>query len=310
MKKRCFCVVVAAAVLFLSCPIGLAKEKVTAQEWFQMGEEFERQTIYGEAVKMYTEAILLDRNFAEAYFNRGRARMASDKTNPVLALRDFDRAIALDPTNVDAYYQRGLVYAFIINNANARDDMQTAARLGHVEAQKWLIPYEETRRGRGEGVSPVSVKTEASPAREVAQKGPAAERSGKSGEKEGKPPNFGEYLSSKSGQVIHFDHNRSEIGPQYHALLDEVANVLKEKMPEAKVTLAGHTDSTGRERYNTALSVRRAQAVEFYLRDNHEIPPERMTVQGRGQNAPIASNETEEGRAKNRRVEIILDENK
>ena len=71
MKKLCFGVVIVAG-LFLSCHIGLAKEKMAAQEWFQRGEEFEMQGIYGEAVNMYSEAILLDNNYAEAYFKQGQ----------------------------------------------------------------------------------------------------------------------------------------------------------------------------------------------------------------------------------------------
>ena len=233
--------------------------------------------------------------------------MADRKTDPVAALRDFDRTIALDPTNTEAYYQRGLIHSFMISNEDARDDMQTAARMGHTEALKWLAPYEEKRIKE---IEATSAKTEAVPDVEAAQEASTAEPNEKSVEKGSKAPGLGEYLSSKSEPVIYFDHNRSDIKPQYNDLLDEIAGVLKEKISQAKITLAGHTDSTGGERYNASLSVRRARAVELYLRDNQEIPAERVTVKAYGQNSPIASNETEEGRAKNRRVEVILDASK
>jgi outer membrane protein OmpA-like peptidoglycan-associated protein len=71
------------------------------------------------------------------------------------------------------------------------------------------------------------------------------------------------------------------------------------------VDVVGHTDSTGRADYNQQLSVRRAQSVADYLM-SREVIPERLVVTGRGQTQPIASNETPEGRALNRRVEIVL----
>ncbi len=73
--------------------------------------------------------------------------------------------------------------------------------------------------------------------------------------------------------------------------------------------LAGHTDNTGTEKYNDALSVRRAKAVGSYLTGERGIPPNRLIVKGYGESAPIATNDTAEGRAKNRRVEILDAEN-
>ena len=76
--------------------------------------------------------------------------------------------------------------------------------------------------------------------------------------------------------------------------------------PDLRVTVEGHTDSVGSAAYNQKLSERRAQAVKRYL-VRQGIDPSRITTEGYGKSRPIASNETEEGRAKNRRADIIAD---
>ena len=105
--------------------------------------------------------------------------------------------------------------------------------------------------------------------------------------------------------MVRFDFNKADIKEQYYPVLDEVAQVLTEKVPEAIVVLAGHTDNTGTEKYNDALSVRRAKAVASYLTGKRGISPNRLILKGYGEGAPIATNDTAEGRAKNRRVEIL-----
>ncbi|MHB8907787.1 MAG: OmpA family protein [Syntrophales bacterium] len=296
MKKIQLCFVIVAVALF-SCQTGLAAEKLTAEDWLQRGMELEKNAVYAEAVKMYTQAIKADKYYAEAYFKRAKAYLANHKSNAMEALVDFDTAIDLDPTNAEAYYERGLLHSFILNNEHARDDMKTAAKLGHVGAQKWLTPEPK------ESAS-VKVATVASP--EEAPKSSDAAEAEKSGEKEGKYLDLGEYLSSKGEPMIHFDLNRSTIKEQYYAILDEIAQVLTDRLPEASIILAGHTDSTGTERYNTRLSRQRAKAVESYLTEKHGIAPARISVKAYGESAPIATNDTEEGRARNRRVELLL----
>ena len=71
----------------------------------------------------------------------------------------------------------------------------------------------------------------------------------------------------------------------------------------AEIRIIGHTDSRGADDYNRVLSERRANAVARHLADNG-IPAKLIVVEGKGESRPIASNDTEEGRARNRRVEI------
>ncbi|MDG3424571.1 OmpA family protein, partial [Vibrio parahaemolyticus] len=75
---------------------------------------------------------------------------------------------------------------------------------------------------------------------------------------------------------------------------------------EDKVQIVGHTDSTGPEAYNQRLSEPRAQAIADYLK-RMGIAESRLTVMGQGESHPIASNDTVEGRAQNRRVEVVFD---
>lgn len=87
--------------------------------------------------------------------------------------------------------------------------------------------------------------------------------------------------------------------------LDRVAKVLR-KLPQHHIRVRGHTDSTGDEAYNQKLSEKRAEAVADYLIDEGDFNPDQISFDGRGARDPIADNSLEEGRARNRRVEIIL----
>lgn len=89
------------------------------------------------------------------------------------------------------------------------------------------------------------------------------------------------------------------------AILDDIALNIK-RYPEAPVTLVGHSDSQGSEQANYKIGLERAQNVKKYLVDRHNINPDRITVESKGETQPIADNNTAAGRAKNRRVEVIM----
>ena len=101
---------------------------------------------------------------------------------------------------------------------------------------------------------------------------------------------------------VYFEFNKSTLTRQAKTALNETAKTLKEN-PEIKVELAGFTDGTGTEVYNKGLSDRRSKAVFDYLASKG-ISPSRMRAVGYGESNPVASNKTEEGRVKNRRVEL------
>ncbi|MDX2170094.1 MAG: OmpA family protein [Deltaproteobacteria bacterium] len=101
---------------------------------------------------------------------------------------------------------------------------------------------------------------------------------------------------------VGFDFNSATLRPDALPVLDQAALLLKEN-PDIAVRVEGHTDNVGSAEYNLKLSVRRAEAVYRYL-VNQGIDPERLRVEGFGLTRPVASNDTESGRAQNRRVEL------
>lgn len=101
---------------------------------------------------------------------------------------------------------------------------------------------------------------------------------------------------------INFAYNSANVQPQFRATLDKVAGVLAD-YDQTYVDVYGHTDSTGSDTYNQDLSERRATSVADYL-SSHGVQAARIATRGFGETQPIASNETEAGRAENRRVEI------
>jgi len=101
---------------------------------------------------------------------------------------------------------------------------------------------------------------------------------------------------------VMYDINSAEIKPEAYPMLDEAILIL-EKNPEMKVEIDGHTDNTGTAAYNMNLSERRAKSVMKYFVDQG-VEAERLTTKGFGLTKPAASNDTKEGRTKNRRVEL------
>ena len=109
-----------------------------------------------------------------------------------------------------------------------------------------------------------------------------------------------------STTTINFELNRDELLADSYATLDEIGEVLV-KWPSAKVEIGGHTDSQGSAEYNMKLSEQRAQAVRAYLVSKYpELDAGNLTAKGYGETAPVADNDTKEGRAQNRRVEFTV----
>ena len=103
---------------------------------------------------------------------------------------------------------------------------------------------------------------------------------------------------------VSFDTGRADIKPQMRSVLDQFAQGLD---GGSRVTIVGHTDSTGSDSINDPLSRERAETVRNYL-ETRGVASSRIDIMGRGSREPVASNDTDAGRAKNRRVEIFLRE--
>lgn len=107
--------------------------------------------------------------------------------------------------------------------------------------------------------------------------------------------------------IVNFDFDSSNLRPASIANLDKLAQVLINN-PDTNINIYGHTDSKGADDYNMKLSERRANAVKAYL-SSKGIASSRLFALGEGESMPVASNDTEEGRAKNRRVEFAITAN-
>ncbi len=103
---------------------------------------------------------------------------------------------------------------------------------------------------------------------------------------------------------IYFDSGKADVKPESQAALIEIAKLMKQD-GALKLLVVGHTDSAGTFDYNIDLSRRRAQSVVQALVSNHAIEAARLKAWGVGYASPVASNRAEDGRAKNRRVELV-----
>ena len=104
---------------------------------------------------------------------------------------------------------------------------------------------------------------------------------------------------------VFFDFDKADIKPEYHAKLQNLGKMMEEDT-KSRLVLAGYTDGKGSEGYNLELSKKRSEAVRDYLLANFKIDKDRISLNWYGKADPIASNQTPEGRAANRRVVGIL----
>ena len=103
---------------------------------------------------------------------------------------------------------------------------------------------------------------------------------------------------------IEFDYDKADVRPGYHDKIAEAAAFIR-KYPAPQILVAGHTDSRGTDQYNQKLSERRAANVRKYLIEKFGIGGDKLVPKGYGESQPVATNETDAGRQKNRRVEVV-----
>lgn len=107
-------------------------------------------------------------------------------------------------------------------------------------------------------------------------------------------------------EKVHFATRSARILPESDGLLEEIARLLRDHPEILLVSIEGHTDSRDNDYYNKQLSTWRAAAVRRWLVERGKVEPKRLTSEGFGEDRPIASNDTEEGMARNRRVEFLI----
>ncbi|MFT3825079.1 MAG: OmpA family protein [Chitinophagaceae bacterium] len=117
----------------------------------------------------------------------------------------------------------------------------------------------------------------------------------------------GEGIVVEFKDKILFGFDRSDLSGTAEGNLDKLVNVLKE-YSNTDIEIQGHTDSKGSDSYNQTLSEKRAGSVASYIR-NRGVSSARVTTKGYGESAPVASNDTEDGRSQNRRVNFLITAN-
>ena len=117
------------------------------------------------------------------------------------------------------------------------------------------------------------------------------------------PPPSGTQIAELRG--THFAFNSAKLTPEGESILDQAVATM-EKHPSIRVRIEGHTDSVGSDAYNMKLGQRRADSAESYL-VSHGISASRLSTVSYGESKPIASNDTAEGRAQNRRVDLVVE---
>jgi outer membrane protein OmpA-like peptidoglycan-associated protein len=105
--------------------------------------------------------------------------------------------------------------------------------------------------------------------------------------------------------TIYFDPNKTNITPAAAKALDRNGMILKEN-PNIKVEIGGHTDGVGKDPANQTLSEKRTLSAKKYVQDKYNIPDSQLVTRGYGNTRPVADNNTQEGRSKNRRVEFKI----
>ncbi len=114
----------------------------------------------------------------------------------------------------------------------------------------------------------------------------------------------GDHITLDMPGNVTFGFDSADLNAQFYPVLEKVAGTMKE-FDKTVIEVAGHTDNTGSDTYNQGLSERRAQSVAAFL-SSQGVSGARVVTVGAGEGHPVASNDTEEGRAQNRRVEITI----
>lgn len=116
----------------------------------------------------------------------------------------------------------------------------------------------------------------------------------------------GSALRLSLDSAVLFDSGQSALRPEAHAALEDLAGRLRSHGQGTRITIEGHTDAVGSDAANLALSLARAESVRAFLLSRIELPPSQVEVAGHGESRPVASNDDEAGRARNRRVDLLV----
>ena len=114
------------------------------------------------------------------------------------------------------------------------------------------------------------------------------------------------YETVLTDEKVKFGFDTSDLSPEARSALDEFATQLKGENKGVYIEIQGHTDSVGSDKYNEELGLLRAESVRRYLNQEHQFPLHRINVISYGESAPVADNNSRQGRSQNRRVALVV----
>jgi outer membrane protein OmpA-like peptidoglycan-associated protein len=205
-----------------------------------------------------------------SYVALRRAELAESKARTLAARRENDRLVAQREANEDANH--------------ARTAAQLNAARQQIQGTNAQLSAEQARRAEAEKRAQQAMQ-------DLAAVAAVKEESRGT-------------VITLSGEVL-FESGKAELRPVATAKLSQVADALTTNNPDAQINVEGHTDSQGSQRFNEKLSQDRAEAVRQFL-VSRGVAADRVRAQGLGPSRPVADNKSPEGRANNRRVEIVV----
>ncbi|MFQ5867108.1 MAG: OmpA family protein [bacterium] len=232
-------------------------------------------------------------------FNRSLAKLAIDTIKPVVTIDVSEAPLSIGLQSITGKFNKGNVKKIMINPGNISADLNFGER-----TYKALVPLEEGSNKIEATLTDWLGRT--AKAQAIIEAKVDLEKPTILVKKEKEIPSRRLIIS----ESLLFTSGSARIKLEGHPILDQVITILQ-KEPKVEITIEGHTDNVPigpRCPYpsNLALSKARAKEVSHYLIERSSVSVERFFVKGYGDSRPVASNRTAEGRAKNRRVEIVV----
>jgi outer membrane protein OmpA-like peptidoglycan-associated protein len=300
--------IIAGAVVLAGCATAAPKELVGAREAYRRASTGSAATVAPADVHVAEQALdKAERAFKkdhDSYRTRDLAYVAQRKSEIAEARASITNEQKNQVrANADFQATQGTMVAEAKQDlSDARKALASSERAGEKTAEKLSAERDARAAAEQEAVTSLERLSAEQKARSAAEQQAAASQAAlaKLAAVRDEPRGM---VITLSGSVL-FASNRSTLLPESRRRLDQVADVLLTTR-ERNLTIEGHTDSLGSDSKNLELSQARADAVRNYL-VGRDYQADRVTAHGLGESHPVADNATAEGRANNRRVEIII----
>jgi outer membrane protein OmpA-like peptidoglycan-associated protein len=275
-------------IMFISSGVSAASHAEDCEKARSLYDHANEMTYCVSKITLYQEAIKLCPEFAEAWNNLADAEENLGRLDD--AVIHYSKAISLNPKLPEPHFSLGDIFMKQKKYRDACKSYKDSLSLcpGDQSALRSLQEAEFKLQAQGQILDADYI---ASRLGDMNLMGPGGTR-------------------PRVAFQILFDFNSERIKPQSHAQINEIGRGLAGllKTGGIRYLIEGHTDNVGTAEYNQNLSLRRAESVRNFLVEKKDLPSRSFIVKGCGFERPCASNQTDEGRAQNRRVEIASED--